>query len=95
MKHLSKNEIKLFENIKEQKSIINFASQIKVKFGKYPINDFNRRKDHLLKLIKQVNEFEPIGEIETLEQAEENKRFIRWYNTLNEYKKTKENENLK
>ena len=94
MKHVLKKELELFRKIKKEKEIICSIDAVSQLFGTTPTSSF-KNKMNIVKLANKVNEFENIGEVETYESLYENKRFIRWYNTLNEYKKTKESENLK
>lgn len=85
MKEITRKEILLFKKIKYQKGIINDADEIYRKFGVQPLPSYENNKNLLVNLAKKVNEFEDIGEVETYEQLNENGKFIKWYNTMNEY----------
>ena len=88
MKNISKQEFELYHKINEQKNKIDESEFIYSMFKKRTLN-ITKEKQKLVLLVKGVNEFENIGEVETYESLGENARFIKWYNTLSEYSKIK------
>ena len=92
MKHISSDELKLFKQIKEEKSLIDIDEEIFSKTGKHPNKNYKQSKANIVYLANCINSYEDVGEVASFNDLGENERFIKWFNTLDSYLRTKKEE---
>ena len=85
MKQINKDELNLFKQIKNEKTLLDLDEEVFNKTGKHPYKDYLKSQANTVYLANCVNGHEDVGEIADYEDVNKNELFIKWYNTLDEY----------